>query len=118
MRLSEIQGERVLDVIADIIEPVANIAEDDAARELFEPRVCPDGMDAVTFFISRAKKALPTLIRGHKDDVIAILATVQGVTPGQYREGMTFATLFRDAADLLTDHDFLGFLAPRETEED
>ena len=31
MRLSDIQGERVFDVIADIIDPIANIAEDDAA---------------------------------------------------------------------------------------
>ena len=28
MKLSDIKGERTLDVIADIIDPIANIAED------------------------------------------------------------------------------------------
>ena len=36
MRLSDIQGDRVFDVIADIIDPVANIAEDDDAASFFK----------------------------------------------------------------------------------
>ena len=40
MRLSDIQGERVFDVIADIIDPIANIAEDDAASAMFRRESC------------------------------------------------------------------------------
>lgn len=33
MKLSDIKGERTLEVIADIINPIANIAEDETASE-------------------------------------------------------------------------------------
>ena len=35
MKLSAIHGERVFDVIADIIEPIANIAGDEKASAMF-----------------------------------------------------------------------------------
>ena len=38
MKLSDIKGERTLDVIAEIIDPVANIAEDKAASDLFQKK--------------------------------------------------------------------------------
>ena len=47
MRLSDIKGERTLDVIAEIIEPIANIAEDEAAAELFRREKPPEGMSMV-----------------------------------------------------------------------
>ena len=49
MRLSDIQGERVFDVIADIIDPIANIAEDNAASALFKREKLPEGMTAKEF---------------------------------------------------------------------
>ena len=49
MRLSDIQGERVFDVIADTIVPIANIAEDDAASALFKREKLPDGMTVQQF---------------------------------------------------------------------
>ena len=36
MRLSDIKGDRVFDVIADIIDPIANIASDETASALFK----------------------------------------------------------------------------------
>ena len=41
MKLSDIQGDRVFDVIADIIDPIANIAEDEKASAMFRREKLP-----------------------------------------------------------------------------
>ncbi len=56
MRLSDIKGERTLDVIADIIDPIANIAEDEVASDLFKREKLPEGMTAKKFLLQRARK--------------------------------------------------------------
>ena len=49
MRLSEIKGERVFDVIADIIEPACNIASDPVASRMFRGEKAPEGMEPRDF---------------------------------------------------------------------
>ena len=38
MKLSDIKGERTLDVIAELIDPISNIASDKVAADLFVRR--------------------------------------------------------------------------------
>lgn len=106
MRLSDIQGERVFDIIADIIDPIANIAEDDAASALFKREKLPEGMTAKAFLIKRARKSLPALFKGHKGDIIAILSAIGGVSEEQYKSELNPIKLMRDATELLTDEAF------------
>lgn len=106
MRLSDIQGERVFDVIADIIDPIANIAEDDAASALFKREKLPDGMTVKQFATQRARKALPALLKGHKGDIIAILASIEGVSAESYNGSLNLVKLMRDTTELLTDDAF------------
>lgn len=106
MRLSDIQGERVFDVIADIIDPIANIAEDDVASALFKREKLPEGMTVKQFATQRARKALPALLKGHKGDIIAILAAIEGVSEEQYKRELTLVKLMQDATELLSDEAF------------
>ena len=106
MKLSEIKGERTLDVIADIIDPIANIAEDEAASALFKREKLPDGMTAKKFLLQRARKALPALLKGHKSDIISIMSTIEGTTPEEYTASLNLVKLTKDAIDLLTDEAF------------
>ena len=106
MRLSDIQGERVFDVIADIIDPIANIAEDDAASAMFRREKLPEGMTAKEFLIQRARKSLPALFKGHNGDIIAILAAIGGVSEEQYKRELNPIKLMQDATELLTDEAF------------
>lgn len=106
MRLSDIQGERVFDVIADIIDPIANIAEDDEASALFKREKLPEGMTAKQFATQRARKALPALLKGHKGDIITILASIEGVSAESYKGALNLVKLMRDATELLTDEAF------------
>lgn len=106
MRLSDIQGERVFDVIADIIDPIANIVEDEQASAMFRREKLPEGMTVKQFATQRVRKALPALLKGHKDDIISILAAIEGVSTESYKGALNLINLMRDATELLTDEAF------------
>lgn len=108
MKLSEIKGERTIDVIAEIIEPIANIAADKNASKLFKKQQLKEGQNARKVAIERLTKCVPPLLKNHKADVIAILAAINGVTPAEYSEGLNMAKLMQDAVDLITDSEFLA----------
>ena len=116
MKLSDIQGERVFDVIADIIDPIANIAEDDAASALFKREKLPEGMTVKQFATQRARKALPALLKRHKDDIISILAAIDGVSTDAYKGALNLVKLMRDAAELLTDDAFTELFLSAQSE--
>ena len=111
MKLSDVKGERTLDVLADLIGPIASIAMDENAAKFFERGGCPEGKDPREFALEKARDMLPSLIKGHKDDLVEILAAVKGVTPKEYAEGLNLAALASDVAELLTDEEFLAFLS-------
>lgn len=115
MRLSDIKGDRVLDVIADIIDPIANIVQDRDVAEMFERKAVPDGMEARDFFAKRMRKGLPVLLKGHKADIIAIMAAIEGMAPEQYAESLDFTKLFTDVMELVTDEALLDFLSSSGT---
>lgn len=104
MKLGDIKGDRVLDVIADLVQPVSSIAKDKSVsatvRKAMENGTSTDALLAV----------IPVLLKGHKADVIAILATIAGKTPEEYAADMTLASLIKDAAELLSDKEFASFL--------
>lgn len=107
MKLSDIKGERTLDVIADIIDPIANIAEDEEASALFRKEKLPEGMTAKSFLLQRAKKAIPALLRGHKGDIISILSTIEGTTKEEYTASLNLVKLTKDAVELVSDEAFM-----------
>lgn len=114
MKLSDVRGDRTIDVIADVIGPISNIAEDENAMELFKAKDVPEGMTQQQFFAKRVKKSAPALLRDHKQDVIAILAAIEGVTPEEYAESLNLAKLLGDMVELMTDETILDFL-PQST---
>lgn len=115
MKLSGIKGDRVLDVIADIIDPIANMVQDKDVAAMFKREAVPDGMEARDFFAKRMRKGLPVLLKSHKADIIAIMAAIEGVTPEQYAASLDFPKLFTDVMELVTDDAFLNFLSSSET---
>ena len=108
MRLSEVKGERVFDVIADCIEPIANIAADPEASRMFKREKLPEGREVNEFVMERARLSVPPLLRNHKADVITILSTIAGVTYEEYASSLTLGSLINDVLQLLTDEAFTG----------
>lgn len=117
MKLSDVKGDRTLDVVADLIEPIANIAQDKDVSEMFKREVVPDGMEAREFFAARMRKGMPALLKGHKNDIIAILATIEGVSPDEYAASLNLAKIIKDFTELVTDEAFLGFLSSSTSEK-
>lgn len=115
MKLSDIKGDRVLDVIADIIDPIANMVQDKDVAAMFKREAVPDGMKARDFFAKRMRKGLPVLLKRHKADIIAVMAAIEGVTPEQYAVSLDFPKLFTDVMELVTDDALLDFLSSSET---
>lgn len=107
MRLSDIKGDRTLEVIAEVIDPICNIAEDDAAMAMFRREKLPDGMEPKRFLLARARKSLPVLLKRHKGDIIAILSAIEGVPTERYQGALNMVKLFKDATDLMTDEAFV-----------
>lgn len=70
MKLSEIQGDRALDVLADLIEPVGEICSDTDIKAAF-------GKDKL--------QAVKLMLKNHKSSVIAIMAALDGVPAEDYR---------------------------------
>ena len=116
MRLSDIKGDRTLEVIAEIIDPVANITEDEEASAMFKREKLPDGMTAKKFLLKRVRKSLPVLLKGHKADIIAILSAIEGVSAEEYNGSLNLVKLFKDCTDLLTDEAFMQLFISAQSE--
>ena len=114
--MSDIKGERTLSVIADIIDPIANIAEDAEVANLFKREKLPEGVTAKSFLLKRVRQYLPTLIKKHKGDIITILAAVEGVEPSEYEGMLNLVKLMRDCTELLTDEAFEVLFISAQTE--
>lgn len=106
MKLSQIKGDRVIEVIADIIDPISNIATDKKASELFSRAKLPEGADPKEFVIKRIKKSAPYLLKAHKADIVAILASISGESYDEYAKKLTIVKLLQDFTELLNDEDF------------
>lgn len=86
MKLSEIKGERSLDVLADIMEPIDEIMRDEAVRKAAgESKL----------------KGIALAIKNHKSAVVKIMATLDGEDPETYE--YDFLTLPHKVLELLTD---------------
>lgn len=111
MKLSDVRGERVFDVIADLVEPVAAIATSKEVKELRKGGTRPKNMTPEEYALRKIRKSVPSLIRSHKGDAVLILSTIEGVTPEEYTEGLTLQKLIADASELMSDEVFMDFLA-------
>ena len=118
MKLSDIKGERAIDVIADLIEPVARIAEDEKAAKLFRREKLPKGESAKSFLLKRIRTSVPALLRGHKNDLIEIMSAIEGVGKEDYAASLTIPKLIADIFGLLGDSELFALFGLAQTTEE
>jgi hypothetical protein len=111
MKLSEVKGERVFDVVADLIEPVATIAADAEVKSLFDRSDVPEDMTPFEGFMHKVRLHLPHLVREYRDELATIMATIEGITVEEYMDGLTMPKFIKDFVDLSTDGEFLAFFS-------
>lgn len=111
MKLSEVSGERVFDVLAEITDPVFAIATDEAVQATLQG-IADKGKKAKgEDLLASVRAIVPVLVKTHREDVVAILAAIEGVTPEEYVKELTMPKLFAAITDVLTDEELLSFLA-------
>lgn len=93
-KLSEYKNEEALDLLADIIEPVALIFADGEFAEKLQQSII---------------LAVQHVIKFHKKSVLAILARLDGVPVEEYE--CTIFTLPMTLINILNDPDMLNFFA-------
>jgi phosphohistidine phosphatase SixA len=77
MKLAEFKGNDAIEVIADLIEPIAEIASDPACEGLF--KVTPvKGESKRTTSAKHLGKYVPVLLKSHKPEVLKIVALLNG----------------------------------------
>lgn len=99
-KLSEIGNEEKLDIIADILEPMANIMQDKEIAKASKESYL---------------KAIQVAIRLHKKEVIEILARIDGVPVKDYKYGML--ELPFQLVSILQDGDVMSFFGSQALTE-
>lgn len=102
MKLSDIKGERALDVLADIIDPVSTICADPEIQKA-------------------AKSGLPKLaivkmlLKTHKKEVIEIMAYLDGEEPESYE--FSLVTLPNKLLEIMNDPEVANLFTSQSQED-
>ena len=115
MKLSQIKGADAIDVLARIIQPIANIALDKEAFDAIKLKAVdkegktPEQIRELAMM--RVREAIPAMLGKHRDDICDIIAAINGQTREEYVASLTFAKLLKDCMDVLTDEELLSFFS-------
>lgn len=92
MKISEIKGERALEVVADLIDPISVIIADEKVKEAFNS--------------GNKANAAKYLLKNHKKSCLTILALLNGEEPETYEPSLL--QLPRMLLDLFEDPDVMS----------
>ena len=90
MKLSDLKGEDTLDVLADVIDPIAIISADSKVKELRN-----SGVPTLAI--------IKYLLKEHKKEIIEILATINRTSIEEFKEELTIEKLITMLIDLAND---------------
>lgn len=102
MKLSELKGERAVEVIADVIAPITNIALDDKLQ-LFSAEK-QEGETKREAAVRDFKVKIPNLLKTHKADILAILCVINDVKA----DDLSVVDIIGGIMELLQDQDFVS----------
>ena len=113
MKLAELKGERAVEVIADLIAPIVNIAQDQKNLKLFQNER-REGESDSDLGAREIKEKIPVLLKTHKEDVLAILCAVNNKNPND----LSMVDIIKGAIELANDQDFLSLFLSAVNEAD
>lgn len=102
MKLSEIKGERSVVVIAELIDPIAEIALDPKCANLFNGDV-RKGETARQASIRNLRAKVPYLLKAHSKEIALILSIINDVPV----ESLSVFGIARGVIDLLGDKELM-----------
>ena len=106
MKLSEIRGERVFEVIADLIGPVTVLAEDEKVKALFRGEK-KKGESNKAYTMRSVRTNLPYLLKTHKGELMQIFAVLDGKPVEEYAGNVNLFTLTKGIMEMFNDEALL-----------
>lgn len=103
-KITDIKGEEALDVLADIIEPVAEIMTDDKIQELVKEK--------------NKLRLITVVLKEHKESIIEILSVIDGVPASEFKAKMNILTLPYKVMELFNDKDLIAFFTYADSMEE
>ena len=100
MKLSDIKGERALDVLADLIDPVAEILGDKEISAALQAGKAPS-------------TSIKLALKNHKRAVLDMMAAIDGEDPETYQPSLF--VLPKRLLDLLNDPEVQQLFASQES---
>lgn len=88
MRLSDIKGEETFEVIADLLDPIADMGKKEAIKKA-------DRRNRMGF--------VKVILKECRKEIIEILAILNKQDPEEYAKNLTLDVLFREVSDLMQD---------------
>ena len=113
MKLGELRGERAVEVIAELIAPIANIAMDQESLQLFKADKKEGETDRDAAIRDFTEK-IPNLLKTHKKDVLAILCSVNNSEP----DDLSLLDIIKGTVELVNDPDFMSLFLSAVSEGD
>lgn len=113
MRLSELTAEQGLEAIANSLEHIGNIADDDDALSLCRELAPREGDKYIKIF-ARGAKTAPRLLKTHKDDVIGILAAFELQTVEEYKKKHKLMDVIKGMVDLVNEPEVRQLFSQRQ----
>lgn len=99
-KLSEIQNEEAIDVLADLLDPIAEISKD---KEIRKPNKNEQGED-----VPKTKmEVIQAILKRHQRAVVKILAILDGVPIEDYK--INIIQIPAKVYECLNDKDMLAF---------
>lgn len=103
MKLGDFKGEKAIEVIADLIEPITNIAEDQGNLQLFHAKR-QEGESDREMAVRDFKTKIPLLLKTHKKDILTILSVINDIDA----EKISLMDIIKGTNELLNDKDFMS----------
>lgn len=113
MKLSELTAEEGLEAIANSLEHIGNIADDDDALSLCQKLVPQEGEKYIKVF-ARGAKTAPRLLKTHKDDVIGILAAFELQSVEEYKKKHKLMDIIKGMVDLINEPEVRQLFSQRQ----
>lgn len=97
-KLSQLSTDECLDVLCEIAPHVANIVTDETIADSIGKASTKKGLTTAGVVMeaaNRATRAIPSLLKTHRDDIYHILAAIGGVDVDEIAKQNTIVTLMQ-----------------------
>lgn len=99
-KISEFKGDKALDLIADLLEPMSEIMTDEEIKKAWKS--------------STKLKSAELILELHKKSIFEILAKMSETSVAEYKEKSNPVTLFRDVLSLMNDDELMAVFHSQE----